>query len=122
MLESGSVLFHTAKSKESLRPEQGAVFDPLKGTVQVEDVDLKYFTSWRYGTFWFHNTPLDQIATRLERWCDVVFEFSDPALADMPFTGVALRSRELEFMLELLSLTESLKFEIKPGRKILISQ
>ena len=86
----------------------------------MEKVDLKYFTAWRYGTFYFYNTPLSDIVRKLGRWYDVDFKFADESLRDVCFSGAALRSKPIDFMLELLSSTQSLKFDIQSDGMIMI--
>ena len=97
-----------------------ASYDIVSGKVTVEAVDLKYFTSWRYGTFYFYNTPLSEIVQKLGRWYDVNFKFADESLRDVCFSGAALRSKSIDFMLELLASTQSLNFDIQGDGTIMI--
>lgn len=97
-----------------------ASYDIASGKVSVEQVNLKYFTSWRYGTFYFYNTPLSDIVQKLERWYDVNFEFADDSLGEVCFSGAALRNKPIDFVLELLADTQSLKFDIQGDGTIMI--
>lgn len=48
------------------------------------------------------------------------FKFADESLREVCFSGAALRSKPIDFMLELLSSTQSLKFDIQSDGMIII--
>ena len=120
VLESGKINLRTDHGVAAVNVGECASYDIASGKVTVESVDLKYFTSWRYGTFYFYNTPLSEIVQKLGRWYDVHFKFADESLRDVCFSGAALRSKPIDFMLELLSSTQSLKFDIQSDGMIMI--
>lgn len=120
VLESGKINLRTDHGVAAVNVGECASYDIASGKVTVETVDLKYFTSWRYGTFYFYNTPLSEIVQKLGRWYDVHFKFADESLRDVCFSGAALRSKPIDFMLELLSSTQSLKFDIQSDGMIMI--
>ena len=120
VLESGKINLRTDHGVAAVNVGECASCDIASGKVTVETVDLKYFTSWRYGTFYFYNTPLSEIVQKLGRWYDVHFKFADESLRDVCFSGAALRSKPIDFMLELLSSTQSLKFDIQSDGMIMI--
>ena len=120
VLESGKINLRTDHGVAAVNVGECASYDIVSGKVTVEAVDLKYFTSWRYGTFYFYNTPLSEIVQKLGRWYDVNFKFADESLRDVCFSGAALRSKSIDFMLELLASTQSLKFDIQSDGTILI--
>lgn len=120
VLESGKINLRTDHGVAAVNVGECASYDIASGKVTVESVDLKYFTSWRYGTFYFYNTPLSEIVQKLGRWYDVNFKFADESLREVCFSGAALRSKPIDFMLELLSSTQSLKFDIQSDGVIII--
>lgn len=120
VLESGKINLRTEHGVAVVDVGECASYDIVSGKVTVEAVDLKYFTSWRYGTFYFYNTPLSEIVQKLGRWYDVNFKFADESLRDVCFSGAALRSKSIDFMLELLASTQSLKFDIQGDGIIMI--
>ena len=120
VLESGKINLRTDHGVAAVNVGECASYDIASGKVTVESVDLKYFTSWRYGTFYFYNTPLSEIVQKLGRWYDVHFKFADESLRDVCFSGAALRSKPIDFMLELLASTQSLKFDIQSDGMIMI--
>ena len=120
VLESGKINLRTGHGLTSVEVGECVSYDIVSGKVRVEKVDLKYFTAWRYGTFYFYNTPLSDIVRKLGRWYDVNFKFADESLRDVCFSGAALRSKPIDFMLELLASTQSLKFDIQSDGTIVI--
>ena len=120
VLESGKINLRTGHGLTPVEVGECVSYDIVSGKVRVEKVDLKYFTAWRYGTFYFYNTPLSDIVRKLERWYNVNFKFADESLRDVCFSGAALRSKPIDFMLELLASTQSLKFDIQSDGTIVI--
>ena len=120
VLESGKINLLTKQGTTAVSVGERASYDIASGKVSVEQVNLKYFTSWRYGTFYFYNTPLSDIVQKLERWYDVNFEFADDSLGEVCFSGAALRNKPIDFVLELLADTQSLKFDIQGDGTIMI--
>ena len=120
VLESGKINLRTDHGVAAVNVGECASYDIASGKVTVESVDLKYFTSWRYGTFYFYNTPLSEIVQKLGRWYDVNFKFADESLREVCFSGAALRSKPIDFMLELLASTQSLNFDIQGDGTIMI--
>ena len=72
VLESGKINLRTDHGVAAVNVGECASCDIASGKVTVETVDLKYFTSWRYGTFYFYNTPLSEIVQKLGRWYDCI--------------------------------------------------
>jgi ferric-dicitrate binding protein FerR (iron transport regulator) len=121
-LESGSVSFVTDRHAKRLAAGEQARYTPRTGAIAVEQVDLNFHSSWRHGRFNFYNTPLREITDKLGRWYDARFEFVDPSLETLCFSGAALRAKPIEFILELLEHTRSLRFTVLPGRVIRVEQ
>ena len=73
MLESGKINLRTEYGVAAVDVGECASYDIVSGKVTVEAVDLKYFTSWRYGTFYFYNTPYPRSFRKLGRWYECKF-------------------------------------------------
>jgi ferric-dicitrate binding protein FerR (iron transport regulator) len=122
-VETGSVSFVADHRAERLEAGARATYDPVGRALVVEEgVDLKYHSSWRRGQFYFYNTPLREITEKLGRWYDVQFEFADPSLEALCFSGAALRAKPIEFILGLLERTRSLQFTVLHSRLIRVEQ
>ncbi|MDR1274271.1 MAG: DUF4974 domain-containing protein [Odoribacteraceae bacterium] len=121
-LESGSVSFITDHHARRLAEGEQATYNPRTGAIAVEKIDVKYHSAWHHGRFHFYDTPMREIAEKLGRWYDVRFEFADPSLEELRFSGAALRAKPIEFILELLEHTRSLQFTTLPGRVVRVEQ
>lgn len=121
-LASGKINLWGNHSMKRINVGERAVYDKTSKEITVKTVDLKYYTSWRHGTFYFYDTPLSEITEALGRWYDVKFYFTDEALRDVCFSGAALRNRPIDFILKLLESTQSLKFSIKKDGTIWINK
>lgn len=121
-LASGKINLWGNHGMKRVNVGERAVYDKASKEITVNPVDLKYYTSWRHGTFYFYNTPLSEITEALGRWYDVKFNFSDESLRDVCFSGAALRNKPIDFILRLLESTQSLKFSIEKDGIIWINK
>lgn len=122
VLESGKINLLANHKVQRVAVGECATYDKTSKQISVEAVDLKYYTAWRHGTFYFYDTPLSAIVEKLERWYDVKFSFADDSLKEICFSGAALRSKPIDVILQLLASTQSLKFDIQKDGKILIDK
>jgi transmembrane sensor len=111
-LVTGSVAIHKEGEQTLLRPGMEATTSLSKPTVQ-EDFDSEVTLSWMRGVFYFHNTPLQEIADMITRWFDVPTVIDDPELASMTFTGNLNKSKELNIFLTVLSNTADVRYYFK---------
>jgi hypothetical protein len=120
-LAEGSVGYTAVGKEYMLKP--GMQSDYNHGTHQVilRSVDIASYTSWITGTFEFNSMTLQDIMSRLGRWYNVDYQFSDSALRHLLFTGVAFRNAPLENILKQIEITTQIHFIIK-DRKIIISK
>lgn len=121
-LASGKINLLVGGIMQPVQVGEHAAYNRHTGEITVADVDLKYYTSWRMGKFYFHDTPLEQIVRQLGRWYNVDFVFADDALKQVCFSGVALRDKPIGFVLNLLETTQFLKFTMLPDGKIRVAQ
>ena len=106
--------------EQRMRPGQLAACDHHSGEITFREVDIRKYTAWKNGEFCFNDDTLEEILEELGRWYDVNFKFADESLRDVCFSGAALRSKSIDFMLELLASTLSLKFDIQGDGIIMI--
>lgn len=113
-LESGrvNILSNKTTHTKEIEPNQRFVYNRLEKRGFVEEVaDTRYYTSWKDGDLVFRNTPLSQVVARLARWYNVEFIFIDKELRELPYRAV-FHDERLEHVLELLTLTAPIKYEI----------
>lgn len=122
-LVQGSV---TVKATESgkhltLSPGEQAVLTHQTVHLDKRKVDTRLYCSWKDGTLFFDHTRLEEIMERLSRWYDVSINWKTPQLKNLTFSGEMKKYESLNEILELLQMTQNMKFEIKE-RTIIVSK
>ena len=87
-------------------------FDNYHG-IEVEGVNVKHYVSWVEGKEYFEGMTLEKILNVASRWYDFKVKFSEESLKNIPFTGVMYREQNLEKLLDLISVTSGIKYEIR---------
>ena len=82
------------------------------------NVDTEEATSWKDGKLIINNEPLEELAIKLERKYDIVFQFGSEELKKYSYSGT-LRDFPLEQVLKALELTSPIKYSIKEKTVIL---
>lgn len=103
---------NTGKECELMPGKQARLLNGLLETLEVNTEDV---IGWTQGRFVFSNMTLEEIATQLVRWYDIRVVFQDNRLRDYRFTGVMKRYRELDNILEFISETTDVKFQVSGG-------
>ena len=102
-----------------LSPGQQARIETTSKKPEIRQVNVNDYTSWTRGVFTFRDMQLKDLALRLERWYDVKISFTDPAVADMRFTGAIEKDKPLENLLALVEKSAGIDFTEKEGQIIL---
>lgn len=114
-LVNGKVQVSSEKNgqKEILNPGMQSVMDVKTGELVVHEVDVEPFVAWREGRFVFRTMTLDLIMSQLQRWYDFEVFYQNPELKDYEFRGVIRRDMELDKVLEVISATTNVDFNVK---------
>ena len=112
-LESGLVQIESKRTnhKGALNPNHRFTFDMEKLKANVNEVDTRFYTSWKDGLLIFRNTPMSEVMKRLGRWYNVDFVCDDKTLLNIPYR-LTIQDESLEQVLPLLALTAPIKFKI----------
>lgn len=114
-LVDGQVAFqanHDAEIKE-MRPGQQVTYDRETGECVFRDVNTDVYTAWVKGMWVLEGVRLEEIMKQLSRWYDVGVFYQNPKAKDLVFTGDLERYENCEIILNMISLTTDVKFEIK---------
>ena len=82
-------------------------------------MDAEEIIAWMQGKFYFESESLEEIAAQLERWYDIHFFFSRESLKQEEFTGVIRRDYTANRILEIITKTTNVEFDIK-GRTVTV--
>lgn len=96
-----------------LLPGQQLVYEKATGTKIRREVDTAPYEAWRDGKMIFKGQTLAYIAERLERWYNVEINFDDQQVSYVKFTGTILKSKPLSQVLDIITLSAPIRFDIK---------
>ncbi len=119
ILVSGGVIVDTKNEKGvvvahvSLAPGQQADVNKHDGQVQVADVDVDYYLTWKDGNYRFTDEPLEKIVRQLS-WRFRMDIHITPKLKDRRFTGRVSPKHRIEDVLEMIQTSQSVSCQITP--------
>ena len=82
--------------------------------MEVKEVDILPYVTWKEGHFLFKNQSLEKIMDIMARWYDVSVEFQDESIRNLHFTGDI--KRHANFSIILKALTSSVNVKLQIGR------
>ena len=94
-----------------LKPGELAALET--GRIAVSAVNVRKYTAWRYGEFYFEDAPLSEIMDELARWYGIQIVYQNPALKQRQFSGVLKRSESVTEILKKIEQTTSVHFGIR---------
>lgn len=101
-----------------LQPGEQAVLGGGEDELFVIKADLEEAVAWKNGYFIFADEELETIMRKISRWYDVEVEYQGID-QNLKFGGAVSRSRNLSQVLDLLELTDKVKFKVE-GRRITV--
>ncbi len=113
-LEEGSVSISVTGSKKniSLSPGEQISYYTETREYELSGVDVGLFTSWKENMLRFENAELAEILKKMERWYDVKMKI-DENFDTSPRYTITIKTESLREMLDVLSLTTQMNYEIK---------
>lgn len=118
-LASGKIEIDMNGRQTVLKPGQQAVIKA--GRVDVKEVDVEVYTTWMHENFRFQSETVEEIMKKLARWYNIDVVYLGESVKDYHFTGYLPRYADISKVLDLLSLTTKIKFELK-GKTITVME
>jgi len=97
-----------------LVPGENATYSEDNRKLLVGNVNQEIYTSWKDGLVTFRNEKLKDIARKIERWYNVEIVIKNASLGEELYMGTILKNKPVDQILEVFSLTSSLKYQIVP--------
>ena len=114
VLVKGRVEAETAgKQKVILYP--GELAESGRSQIRVSKVNVRKYTAWREGMFYFEEATLEEILQELCDWYYVQVVFTNPSARMRKFSGILERNDVLEKILKKIELTTSVRFTVQKG-------
>jgi ferric-dicitrate binding protein FerR (iron transport regulator) len=116
-LEEGHVRVINKKDNRSaaLNPGEQNRINILSGEMTSEKVNTHLFTSWKEEMLRFDNAPFAEVVKKMERWYGVRITL-DKSLQYSDNYTLTIKTESLREMLQLLSLTTPMKYDIKENK------
>ncbi|WP_461638602.1 FecR family protein [Labilibaculum euxinus] len=106
--------------KQRLIPGDNANLKIGGDQIHVSQVDVRKYTAWRDGYFYFEKERLEDILTKLERWYDFKVFYQNPAVKDYIFRMRADRNEDFAEIISRLEQTRRISMQLK-GNVIVVS-
>jgi len=122
-LVEGSVRLTTGNNaKETvLKPNQQLTYNNIRNVIEIANVDASRFTSWTTGYYYFSQQTLKAIFYKLSHVYGITFDVKSEDLNKKIFTGTFYRGQSVNNILEVISLSIPIKYEIN-DRVVIISE
>lgn len=115
-LMEGSVKVHKGNVSRLLKPGFAA---SVKGDdIDVAPADVEGALAWKNGQFYFRETNLQSIMHEMERWYGLDVHYVGD-VKDERFSGSIPRTAHVSEVLEMLTLTHTVKFTVE-GKKVTV--
>ena len=114
-LVEGSVAFRGKGMPDArtISPGEQITYDVQTKMVNVEKVDTKVYTAWTEGKWIIEGKCLDEIMKQLARWYDVTIFYQNQEVKDLVFTGDLEKYSNCNVILDIISMTTNVEFELK---------
>ena len=119
-LATGKVEIDMDGKQTILNPGQQAIIK--NGEVNVKEVDVEVYTTWMFDNFRFQSESIQEIMTKLSRWYVIDVFYMNESVRNYHFTGYLPRYAKIADVLELLSLTTNIKFDVKDKTVIVMEK
>lgn len=110
-LVNGSVQVSGAREKVVIRPGEDARLAGKR--IEVSEVDVTDYTSWREGLVFFDNATLRDILQQLGSWYNVNVVCSNPSVLDLHFHYIYDRNDNVENALKTLNGSSNIKTKLE---------
>ena len=105
-----------------LEPNQQFVYSKTDNQVFVNNVNARFYSAWKDGAFTFVDEPLPSIMNKLERWYNIRVFFQGQDVQNLRFSGKLKRFDSCNEVLEVISKTTHINYEIQGEKNIIIRQ
>ena len=121
VLVTGAVSMNQGNRELMLKPNQKGVFDPSKGEILVENVNVLPYVAWKNGDFIFQNESLGSIMDKLSRWYGLEVFYQNGELRDVRLSGNLKRYKDVKELFHSFEKISDTHFKVQ-GNTVFISK
>jgi Fe2+-dicitrate sensor, membrane component len=118
-LVEGKVNVAAGSENKNILPGKQIAVSKSSLEMQEKTVDTRLYSSWKDGIIYFDEMSMEKLCEKLTRWYNIDFVFEEERLKHYAFTGAVKKRLPIEFTLDFLRTTSSLKFTVE-GDKIVV--
>lgn len=116
-LVEGKVTMSGSKNSVILTPNQQGFLLSSNANIKVKQVDTETYTAWKEGKFYFEKEQLNKILAKMSRWYNIKVLFDDITIKHETFTGVVLKNKPIDYLLNSICETTSLTYNITQNKE-----
>lgn len=118
LVEGSIAVLHNNK-EVMVQPGQQAQLLSGSSQLEIRQVDTDLYTDWKNGIFRFEEMALKDVTTRLSRWYDVNFFFTNEAIKTRTISGAMKRSTDFSLFMSLIEKSAGAEISIE-GNSVVI--
>jgi len=121
-LEEGAINAVNIKSGRSvtLKPGEQLVLNRTTNNLSLQRVNTELYTSWKENLLKFEDAPFEDVIKKMERWYDVKITVDAKINTQERYT-MTIKTESLREMLQLVSKTTRMNYEIKENNVQIIN-
>lgn len=105
-----------------LSPGQSVVYNKAEQAMEIrEDESLLYASAWRDNSMAFDNATLEEVVKNIERIYNIDIIIESEEIRQTRFSGI-LKNNSLSNILEIISLTAPIRYEVQGSQVILMAR
>lgn len=118
-LVTGAVKIHADNNSVLLKPGEQAVLERSSDKLYVKKVNVREFSDWKDGYFYFENENIKQIMSKISRWYDIEVIYKGE-ISTEGFGGEISKYENIKELLNVLELTGKVRLQLE-GRRVVVS-
>ena len=87
LVEGSVAILRDGQPEKKIKPGEQAYYNKGVGTLSIAEVDVKEFTSWKDGVFYFKDIALEEILRIVSRWYDLEVFYMNQGAKSVIYSG-----------------------------------
>ena len=119
LVEGSVAILRDGQPEKKIKPGEQAYYNKGVGTLSIAEVDVKEFTSWKDGVFYFKDIALEEILRIVSRWYDLEVFYMNQGAKSVIYSGKLPMYSSVEDVLRKFEISGDVRFELK-GRTLTV--
>ena len=113
LVEGSVAILRDGQPEKKIKPGEQAYYNKGVGTLSIAEVDVKEFTSWKDGVFYFKDIALEEILRIVSRWYDLEVFYMNQGAKSVIYSGKLPMYSSVEDVLRKFEISGDVRFELK---------